>query len=78
MINNKINGSATVDNCVFETKDGVMKVLYGVQGDFTFTNNTLIGVKGHDGKPAQILSVAVVGAKTVTGNTLDGEPWTQD
>ena len=78
MINNKINGSATVDNCVFETKDGVMKVLSGVQGDFTFTDNTLIGVKGHDGKPAQILSVAVVGTKTVTGNTLDGEPWSQE
>lgn len=78
MINNKINGSATVDNCVFETKDGVMKVLSGVQGDFTFTNNTLIGVKGHDGKPAQILSVAVVGTKTVTGNTLDGELWSQE
>lgn len=78
MINNQISGSVTIDKCVFATKDGVMKALSGVQGDFTFTNNTLIGVKGHDGKAEQILSVAVVGTKTVTGNTLDGEPWSQE
>ena len=39
------NGNLTVDNCVFDTRDGVIKTLGGgVTGDFTFTNNTLIAL----------------------------------
>jgi len=77
MINNKITGDLTVDNCVFETKDGILKVLYGVEGDITVTNNTLIGVKGHDGNPNQIVSgmTSNSGVVTFAGNTLDGVDW---
>lgn len=82
-INGIVNGNLIVDNCVFETPDGVLKVLSGVDGDFTFTNNTMIGVKGHDSNPAKILvsgsgngPVSATGKKTVTGNTLDGADWT--
>ncbi len=77
MVNGAVNGSLTVDNCTFDTKDGVLKTLGGgITGDFTFTNNTLIGVKGHDGKSDQIIIVPVVGGtKTVSGNTLDGAAW---
>lgn len=73
-INSKFNGNLTVDNCTFDTKDGVLKVLSGITGDFTFTNNTMIGVKGHDGK-GQILSVSADGTTTIAGNTLDGIAW---
>lgn len=78
MVNGAVNGSLTVDNCTFDTKDGVLKTLGGgITGDFTFTNNTLIGVKGHDGDSAKIIIVPVVGGtKTVSGNTFDGADWT--
>lgn len=83
-INGKANGDVTIDNCVFETPDGVLKILSGVDGDFTFTNNTMVGVKGHDANPDKILvsgsgsgPVSATGIKTVTGNTLDGNAWTQ-
>lgn len=77
-VNSKVNGSVLVDNCTFNTPDGVLKVLSGVEGDFTFTNNTMIGCKGHDGKANQIISVSCTGTATVTGNTLDGAAWTQE
>ena len=77
-VNNKVNGSVLVDNCTFNSPDGVLKVLSGVEGDFTFTNNTMIGCKGHDGKANQIISVSCTGTATVTGNTLDGAAWTQE
>lgn len=85
LVNNTLNGSVTIDNCVFNTEDGVLKTLAGgVTGDFTFTNNTMIGVKGHDGNPNKIMvsgtgtdPVKAAGTKTVSGNTLDGEAWTQ-
>lgn len=77
-INNKVNGDVLVDNCTFNTPDGVLKVLSGVQGDYTFTNNTMNGCKGHDGKIAQLFSVSCTGVKTVSDNTLDGAAWTQE
>lgn len=83
-INGAVNGDVTIDNCVFETPDGVLKILSGVNGDFTFTSNTMIGVKGHDGNANKILvsgsgsaPVSATGTKTVTGNTLDGVDWAQ-
>ena len=57
-INNAMNGNLLIDNCVFDTPDGVLKVLSGVNGDFTFTNNTLIGCKGHDGAGPNALIVS--------------------
>jgi hypothetical protein len=83
LVNNVVNGDLIVDSCTFETPDGVLKTLGGgVTGDFTFTNNTMIGCKGHDAKADQLVvsgSGVVVcgGTKTVTGNTLDGQAWTQ-
>lgn len=74
LINSEFNGNLTVDNCTFDTKDGVLKVLSGITGDFTFTNNTMIGVKGHDGK-GRILSVSADGTTTIADNTLDGIAW---
>jgi hypothetical protein len=73
-VNNKVNGDLLVDGCTFTTPDGVLKVLSGVQGDYTFTNNTMIGCKGHDGKGV-ITSVTCTGTQTVSGNTLDGAEW---
>lgn len=84
-VNGVENGGVLIDGCTFNTADGVVKILSGVNGDFTFTNNTMIGVKGHDGKPEQIMvstskntPVSCTGTKTVTGNTLDGADWTQN
>jgi predicted ribosomally synthesized peptide with SipW-like signal peptide len=84
-INNKIVGDVKIDNCTFENVGGVVKVLSGIEGDFTFTNNTMISPVGHDGKPEQIMvstskntPVSCTGTKTVTGNTLDGADWTQN
>ncbi len=57
-INNAVNGDLLIDNCVFNTPDGVLKVLSGVNGNFTFTNNTLIGCKGHDGAGLNALIVS--------------------
>lgn len=82
-------GNLTVDNCTFNTPDGVLKTLFdkatntGVTGDFTFTNNTMTA-KGHDGNINFVVvtgsgngPVVAGGTKTVTGNTLNGEAWTQ-
>lgn len=88
LVNNTVYGDLIVDNCTFETPDGVLKTLLsggtGVTGDFTFTNNTMIGCKGHDANPDKLLvsgsgtnPVSCTGIKTVTGNTLDGQAWTQ-
>lgn len=77
-INNALNGNLLIDNCVFDTPDGVLKVLSGVNGDFTFTNNTLIGCKGHDGAGPNALIVStsakwnpliVSGTSTYANNT---------
>ena len=84
-INNAVNGNLVIDNCVFDSPDGVLKVLSGVNGDFTFTNNTLIDCKGHDGKGVTALIVSTsknapliaTGTKTYANNTyintVDGE-----
>lgn len=85
LVNGTLTGNVLVDNCTFNTGDGVLKTLGGgVTGDFKFTNNTMIGVKGHDGNANKILvsgsgtgPVIAGGVKTVTGNTLDGADWTQ-
>lgn len=85
LVNSAVNGDLIVDNCTFETPDGVLKTLGGgVTGNFTFTNNTMIGCKGHDANPDKLLvsgsgtsPVICAGIKTVTGNTLDGQAWTQ-
>jgi len=57
-INNAVNGNMLIDNCVFNTPDGVVKVMHGVNGNFDFTNNTLIGCKGHDGAGPNALIVS--------------------
>ena len=88
-VNGAATGSVIIDGCTFETGDGVFKSLAnggkGVDGDFTFTNNVMIGVMGHDGNADKILvtgsgsdPVYCTGTKTVTGNTLDGADWTQN
>lgn len=84
LINNTINGSLVVDNCEFNTPDGVLKTLAGgVTGDFTFTNNTM-NANGHDGNIDKMVvsgsgngPVVVGGTKTVANNTLNGEAWNQ-
>lgn len=83
-VNNAVNGELTVSNCTFDTPDGVLKVLNGVEGDFTFTNNTMINCKGHDGNIAKLLvsgsgsdPISCTGTKTVANNTLDGADWAQ-
>jgi hypothetical protein len=85
LVNSTVMGDLKIDGCTFNTPDGVLKTLGGgVTGDFTFTNNTMIGVKGHDGNSDKILvsgsgsaPVICAGTKTVAGNTLDGVEWTQ-
>lgn len=85
LVNSTVMGDLKIDGCTFNTPDGVLKTLSGgVTGDFTFTNNTMIGVKGHDGNSNKILvsgsgsaPVFCAGTKTVAGNTLDGVEWTQ-
>ncbi len=85
MVNNTVKGDLVVDGCTFNTPDGVLKTLAGgVTGNFTFTNNTMIGCKGHDGNINKLVvsgtgtdPVKCGGIKTVTGNTLDGVEWTQ-
>lgn len=73
-INSKMYGNLVVDNCVFDCDDGALKILSGIEGNLTFTNNTLIGCKGHDGK-GTIISCSATGTTTFTGNTLDGADW---
>lgn len=85
LVNSTLNGNVVINKCVFNTPDGVFKTLAGgVTGDFTFTDNVMIGVKGHDANPDKILvsgsksdPVKAGGTKTVTGNTLDGADWAQ-
>ena len=83
-----IPGSYSIDNCVFNTKDGVFKTLSGgITGDFTFTNNTMNGCYGHDGSETNpklnnlVVSgsgpVVCGGTKTVSGNIRNGVEWTQ-
>ena len=64
----------------------MLKVLSGVNGDATFTNNTMIGCKGHDGAGVAALVVSTstkwkplqaTGTITYAGNTLDGADWAQ-
>ena len=75
-VNSKLEGDLVIDGCTFNTPDGVVKVLSGVTGDFTFTNNTLVGCLGHDAKgEAHIISVTAAGTTAVSGNTLDGADW---
>ena len=77
-VNNKVNGNLVIDGCTFNTPDGVVKVLSGVSGNFTFTNNTLVGCKGHDAKGEDyIISVTAAGTTTKSNNTLDGVAWTK-
>ena len=85
-INNAVNGDLLIDGCTFETPDGVLKVLSGVKGDATFTNNTMIGCKGHDGAgvtalvcstSAKYSPLVADGTITYAGNTLDGADWAQ-
>ena len=85
-INSAVNGDLLIDGCTFETPDGVLKVLSGVNGDATFTNNTMIGCLGHDGAGSQALVVSTstkwvpltaTGTITYAGNTLDGADWAQ-
>ena len=77
-VNNKVYGDLVIDGCTFNCEDGVVKVLSGVTGDFTFTNNTLVGCKGHDGKgEAHLISVSAEGTATESGNTLDGADWSR-
>ena len=86
--NSTINGDVVIDNCVFNTKDGVFKTLGGgITGDFTFTNNTMNGCYGHDGSETNpklnnlVVSgsgpVVCGGTKTVSGNIRNGVEWTQ-
>ena len=83
LVNGTAGGDVLVDNCVFNTPDGVLKTLGGgVVGDFTFTNNEMIGCQGHDGIIDKLVvsssgPVICTGTKTVEGNTLDGQAWTQ-
>ena len=83
--NGTITGDVVIDNCVFNTPDGVFKTLGGgITGDFTFTNNTM-NAAGHDGNINKLVvsgsgtgPVICGGTKTVEGNTLNGEAWTQE
>lgn len=85
LVNGTAGGDVLVDNCTFNTPDGVLKTLGGgVVGDFTFTNNEMIGCQGHDANPDKLVvsgsgtsPVICTGTKTVEGNTLDGAAWTQ-
>ena len=84
-INNAINGDLVVTGCTFNCPDGVLKVLSGVNGNATFTGNTMIGCMGHDGNETTMGPLVVstsgnaplscTGVKTFKGNTLNGVKW---
>lgn len=84
LLNETVEGDLIIDNCIFNTNDGVLKTLGGgVTGDFTFTNNTMTAA-GHDGNIAKLVvsgngsdPVVVAGTKTVANNTLNGADWIQ-
>lgn len=80
-VNNKINGDLTIDNCTFNTQDGVLKALHGCGGNFTFTNNVMNGCKGHDGevdapKYEKLFEISATqdngNTVTIENNILDG------
>ena len=85
-INGTIYGDVTIDNCTYTNcNDGIFKgsVAGGghnglLNGDFTFTNNTLTNVAGHDGKETKLFEVKVTGTITVADNTRDGAVWAPD
>ena len=67
----------TINGCSFENcTDGIAKKLSAQHADATtvFTNNTLTGSAGHDGKDSAWFALNTA-ANTVSGNTLDGAEW---
>ena len=86
IVNGTNTGDLTVDNCTFtDLGGGVFKTLGGgVTGNFTFTNNTMTNCPGDNNDVNKLVvsgssngPVIVSGTKTISGNTLDGEAWTQ-
>ena len=81
-VNNQINNNVVIDGCTFENANsGLIKINSAPTVDpanpftFTFTNNTVVNSRGHDGKDAQWLWVSALYDITATGNTLDGADW---
>lgn len=80
LINGTIYGNVLVDNCTFTNcTDGILKCSVAggghnglLNGDFSFTNNTLTNCEGHDGVETKMFTAKVTGTITVEGNTRDG------
>ena len=79
----QFNGSGTAsvivfDGCTFENvQGGIIKVLGAplAGSTLTFTNNTVIGGRGHDGKESEWFSISSVFAITESQNLKDGAEW---
>lgn len=77
-VNNVINADVVIDGCTFDgANSGLVKVLSAPEAghSFTFTNNTVINSRGHDGYEAEWLWVSAEYAITAYGNTLNGAAW---
>ncbi len=83
LINGTQYGDFVIDNCTFNgCTDGIVKSGIGgagasglVEGNFVFTNNTIVQSAGHDNSDAKWFGVSYNGTATVSGNTLDGAAW---
>lgn len=83
LANGTTTGNVKIDGCTFtDCSDGIFKTSVGggglnglLNGDFTFTNNTLTNCAGHDGKEVKLFDAKVSGIITVDGNTRDGAEW---
>jgi len=79
----QFNGSGTdsvvtIDGCTFDgCNGGIIKVLGAptAGSTFTFTNNTITGGQGHDGKDSEWFWISSGYAITCSGNTKDGAAW---
>ena len=79
-INGTVFGDVKIDGCTFtDCLQGIFKGSVGgggnnglLNGDFTFTNNTLTNCVGHDGVEGKMFTAKVTGIITVDGNTRDG------
>jgi hypothetical protein len=82
MINGTVFGNVEIDSCTFtDCTAGIFKgsVAGGggnglLNGDFTFTENTLTNSNGHTSDD-DMFGAKVTGTITVDGNTMDGAAW---
>lgn len=86
LINGTIYGNLVIDNCEFiDCVEGIAKAGVGapntsgtVEGNFIFTNNTLVNCLGHDKSEAKMFTVTYQADAVIDNNTRDGADFVPD